>query len=300
MLKAILSETISQAQVVSTNVTDDDAPAWSSGTTYSTQDRVVHAGAVYESSADNNAGNVPGTVGAPWLFVYLASTYRAFDRRLTAPITRSGTIEYLLEPAGLVRAVALVCVSASQATVRVRDSGGAILAEETKFLADYSEMIDALTMVLTEPGVRDMVVFEGAICAPGNRIEVVIGNGTGSPSVSEIVIGDALTIGTAVFGVEDSINDFSEFIEDEFGNVDIVERGYRDVKDFPVKVDVADRSRVMRKLTPFRAKMIFVYTDPDNENGLNIYGRFERLMTIIPDPVRADMNLRLLGATYAA
>lgn len=300
MLKAILPETISVAQIVSTNVTDNDAPAWSAGTTYALTNRVVYNGAVYESSADGNTGNTPGSDGAPWLFVYVANSSRPFDRRLTAPVTKAGTIEFLIAPASLVRAVALVGVSASQATVRVRDSDGTILAEETKFLADYSEMIDALTMVLTEPGVKDMVVFEGAICAPGNRVEVVIGNGSGSPSISEIVVGDTLSIGTAIYGVGDGIDDFSDFLEDEWGNVDIVEKGYRDVKDFPVKVDVNDRPRVMRKLKPFRAKMIFVYTDPENDNGLNIYGRYERLNTIIPDPALADMNLRLLGATYAA
>lgn len=296
-LKAVLAEKVSPAMVVSTNVPDSDAPAWAGGTTYGEGDRVIYNGSVYESSGDGNTGNTPGST-SQWLFVYVAASARPFDQRLTAPVSRTGTIQYLIEPDSLVRAVALVGVIASEATVRIRDSGGTILAEETKTLVDYSELIDALSMVLVEPGRNDMVVFENAICAPGNRIEVVIGDGTGTVEVSEIVIGDILTVGTTIFGVEDGIQDFSDFIEDQFGNVDIVQRGYRDVKQFPVKVQTGSRARVRRKLTPFRAKMIFIYTDADNIDGLNIFGRYERLDMVIEGATLSDMNLRVLGATY--
>lgn len=299
MLKIILSETIVPAMVISTNMSDDDAPAWNSGTTYAAGARVVYGGAVYESAEDANLNNQPDT-SAKWLFVYVANATRAFDSRLTAPVSNAGTIEYLIEPTTLVRAVGLVGVSAATATVRVRNPGGDILAEETKSLIDYSELIDALTMVLVQPGQSDLVVFEGAICAPGNRIEVVIGDGAGTPQVSEIVIGDVLSVGTAVFGVEDGIQDFSDFIEDDWGNVDIVEKGYRDVTQFPIKVQTGSRRRIKRRLTPYRAKMIMAYTDPDNEDGLNIYGRYERLDTVIDGPILSDMNLRFLGATYGS
>ncbi len=298
MLKAILSQKIEPSMVVASNVVDDDAPAWTENTVFAQGERTVHDGRVYESAVASNSGQTPSS-SSEWFFVHAAKSTRPFDQRLTAPASRSGTIEFTIAPVGLVRAVALVGVSASMATIRVRSADGDILIEQTKGLADYTEMVDGLTMALVEPALIEQVVFDDVICAPGSLIEIVIGDGSGSPAVSEIVLGDTLSIGTATFGAGDDLQDFSDFTEDRFGNVDIVERGYREVKRIPVKVTTDHRPRIMRKMRPFRAKFLFFFLDQTDRYGLNIYGRFERLSTTLEGPTVSDMTLKILGATYA-
>lgn len=304
MLRVITPVTVTEAMVVSTNVAENDAPEWDNSTTYAAQSRVIVSAThtLYESAADGNVGNDPSLDdGTNWLEVSATNPWRAFDRRLSAPVENTGTITYLIEPGALVRGVGLVGASALTATVRVKNSGGDTLVERTKSLADYSDMVDAVTMVTVQPTFQSIAVFEDIICTPGNRVEVQIGDSSGTAQVSEIVLGDVLTIGTPLYGTEVGADDFSDYQTDQFGNVDIVERGYRDVTEFPVAVTTGSVPRIKRELTSIRSAMALYYTNTEGGDlGTNVYGRYESLRQIIAGPNISDMNLRILGATYGA
>ena len=303
MLRTIVPVTVTEALLVSTNVPEDDGPEWDAGTTYNIGDRVILGALhkVYESAVASNSGADPSTTPANWLEVGATNGRRAFDRRLSAPTAKAGDIQFVVQPDTLVRAVGVVGAKAASATVRVKNTSGDTLVERTQTLADYSEMIDALTMVLTPPDTREFAIFEDIICQPGNQIEIVIGDGSGQAEVSEVVLGDVVQIGDALFDTETGVEDFSDFNEDQFGNVDIVERGYRDIIDFPVSVKTADAGRIKKRLTAIRAKFaIFYFTATGNDYGTTVYGRYERLSTILSGPTISDMNLKILGATYGA
>ncbi len=302
MLNVIKPVTVTESMVISTNVAEDDGPEWSASTTYAAGDRVILSAnhRVYESVQAGNLNHDPATDdGTWWLDVSATNRWRAFDQRLSAPVENNGTITYLIEPGSLVRGIGLVGVSATEATVRVRDSSGTVLIFQTQNLADYSELIDAITMATVAPKFQNTAVFEDIICTAGNRIEVVIGDGTGSVKVSEIVLGDILKIGEPLYGAEVGIDDFSVYDTDQFGNVDIVERGYRDIVEFPVIVRNSNIARLKSEMTEIRARMAFFYIDTDGTDyGTKIYGRYESLRQIISGPTISDMTIRILGATY--
>ncbi|KIC12855.1 hypothetical protein RA19_00150 [Leisingera sp. ANG-M1] len=303
MLRAIVPVTVTEALLISTNVPEDDGPEWDAGTPYNLGDRVIISAEhkVFESAVASNSGADPLTSPASWLEVGATNGWRAFDRRLSAPTTKAGQIKFVVEPASLVRAVGLVGAKAASATVKVRNQEGDTLVERTQMLADYGEMIDALTMVLVPPDTREFAIFEDIICQPGNQIEILIGDGSGQAEVSEVVLGDVLQIGTALYDTEVGTEDFSDFNEDQFGNVDIVERGYRDITDFPVAVQTSDAGRIKRRLNSIRAQFaLYYFTTGGNDYGTTVYGRYERLSTVLSGPSTSDMNLKILGATYGA
>jgi hypothetical protein len=194
----------------------------------------------------------------------------------------------------------LIGVSALQATVEVRNGDNEIIISRTQNLADYSELIDAVSMVTIEPSLQENTVFEGMICQPGNTLHITIGDGNGSASVSEIVIGDVIPIGRAVFGTEVGIDDFSRFEEDQFGNVDIIKRGYRDFTNFEVVVQTTSIRRLRRRLAAIRAKFsLFYFADEGQEDfGTTVLGKYDKLSTIIAGPQVSDMQLRITGAVY--
>lgn len=304
MVKVIVPVDVTGGQLIANNVAEDDGPEWDVGTTYAAFDRVIKASThrVYESSRGNNLGNDPeGAEVSDWLEVGATNGHRAFDNRLSAPSSKAGAIEFTVQPDTLVRAVALVGASAASATVRVKDPNGVTLVERVKDLADYSAMIDAITMVTVAPDFRNVVVFEDIICTPGNLVEIVIGDGAGTAEISEVVLGDVLTIGTALYGAEVGIEDFSTFEEDRFGGVDITKRAYRDWTEFPIAVSTADIGRLRRTLASIRAKFaLYYFTADGNDYGTTVYGRYESLSTVISGPITSDMSLKILGATYDA
>lgn len=304
MLRVIAPISITEAMMISTNIAENDHPEWDAGTTYAAGDRVIVASVhtVYESVAGSNVGNSPTAVGSTaWVAVMKTRTWRPFDQGLSDSITNSGTIQYLIAPYTLVRGVGLVGAEALYATVRVKTAGGTVLASQTVYLADYSEMVDAISMVTVEPGYREKVPFEDIVCTPGNRVEITIGDGTGSPKVSEITMGDVITIATPLSGAEIGIDDYSDFTEDAWGGVTITEKGYRDYTDLPLYVDSGYVSRLRRRLAGLRAKMAFYYiTDGTDDFGTTVYGRYDKLSMIVNGPQHSEMSLRILGVAYAA
>lgn len=304
MLRVIAPITVTDAMMISTNVAENDYSEWDISTTYDADDRVIVATehTVYQSVAGSNLGNDPADGDAEiWYPVMKTRTWRPFDEALSEAVTNSGTIQYLIEPTSLVRAVGLVGAEALYATVKVKTSGGSTLATQTIYLADYSEMVDAITMVTVTPGFRDKVIFDEVICTSGNRVEITIGDGSGSPTINEITLGDVVTIALPLSGAEIGINDYSEFTEDAWGGVTITERGYRDYTDLPLYVESGDVARLRRALAALRAKFALYYITTGTEDyGTTVYGRYDQLSTIVNGPQHSEMSLRILGVTYGA
>lgn len=302
MARVLVPVDVTDVQLVANNVPEDDGPEWDGGTAFNIGDRVIKSALhkVYESAIDANTGTDPeGADPATWLEVGATNGFRSFDRRLSAPSSKAGSIQFTIQAQTLIRAVALVGASAVSATVRVKNPAGDVLSEQVKTLADGSHLIDAIAMVTIKPKTRDVAIFENIICQPGNQVEIIIGDGTGTAEVSEVLVGDVIQIGTALFGAEVGIEDFSEDITDQFGNVDIVQRAYRDVTEFPIAVNTADAGYLRRTLAQLRAKRaLYYFTADGNDYGTTVYGRYEGLSTVIAGPQISDMSLKILGATY--
>ncbi|MFY0682622.1 MAG: hypothetical protein JXR13_18765 [Thalassovita sp.] len=298
-MKIIPSIEIGEAELIASNVPEDDAPEWEAGTEYTLGDRVILAAghSVYQSNVADNLGNDPSAVDSTaWLRVGATKAWRAFDDVVSDPISQLGTISYTIKPASLVRGVGLVRVSAALATVRVLTPSGQELVSQTKYLADYSEMIDALAMVSIPPRQEDMTVFEDVICQPGNHLEITIGDGTGTAEVSEIVIGDTLEIGTSLFGVDLGIDDWSIADRDDFGNLSVVERDYNDRASIPVAVKTNDIPRIRRKLAALRAKLALYYVSASgNDFGATIYGKYASFRILISGPNTSDAEIEIEG-----
>jgi hypothetical protein len=301
-MKAIIPISVSGAVLAATNVPEDDAAEWVVGTTYANNDRVILSAekSVYESLQGSNTGNAPNAASSEfWVRVMATKPNRPFDKVLSSPVSKTGNITYTIAPTTLVRAVALIGVSAAAATIAVKNSGGTVVNTQTKTLIDFSEIVDPLTMVTIEPGFQESAIFEGVNCQPGNTVEVTIGNGFGTSGISEIVLGDTITIGTATLGSSIGIDDYSQFTEDPFGNVSIVKRGFRDKTSFDVAVVTQDIRRIRRKLSSLRAEFAVYYITTEGQDfGTTVYGRYDKLELLISSPVISDMELRILGATY--
>lgn len=300
-MKVLAPIEVTDAILTATNVLEDDAPEWDGGATYALGARVILAAEnkLYESAQPGNSAMDPTAEPTWWLEVGATKPWRAFDGVLSAPISQAGTITYMIEPTELTRAVALVGVVALEATVEVKNSGGTVLVSRTQNLADYSEMVDALAMVTIAPGRREVAIFEDVICQPGNKIEITIGDGSGVAEVSEVIIGDTLDVGITLVGAGIGIHDFSKFDEDQFGNVSITQRGYRDTTTFPVSVKTGDVGRLRRRLAGIRARLaLYYFTAQGVDYGTTVFGRYEALEMLISGPNNSDLELRIEGTTY--
>ncbi|WP_068115226.1 hypothetical protein [Tropicimonas marinistellae] len=165
---------ITESDLVSSTVTENDATAWSDATTYSVGDEVMYDHRVWKSAADGNLDNTPSDSADEWADQGATERYRVFDNRLTPKVVEGSTITYVIDPPEAIDGVAVCFVTASSVTVST--SGG------------YSSTV-------TEQMVERDLLFDD-LPSSTNRVTISIAVHSANARVGEICLGTMRDIGT--------------------------------------------------------------------------------------------------------
>ena len=292
---------VTDANLVSSSATEDDAPLWNSGTTYIRGNRVISTTThrVYQSAVDNNTGNNPDNdaAGAFWLIVGSTRKWRAFDQSVGEKTTHTGVLSYRVTVPKLVNAIALLRLSAFKVRVQVVATDGTITYDRTRELGDYSEIVDALTMVTVEPVGADFAAFENFAALPGQDVIVSIGAAGLLTEVGELVIGQSKVIGTTLDGTSIGLTDYSKKERDDFGNVYIVPRAYSDNTSFEVAITTGNAKKIKRLLTGLRSKIALYYSDAEDVYGTAVYGFYRDIDIPLESQGISFANIEIEGLT---
>ncbi|KZX96351.1 MULTISPECIES: hypothetical protein [unclassified Sulfitobacter] len=297
-LKVIDPVTVANANLVSHNLSDPNAE-WAAGTTFASG-AVVKVSAdkrLYESVIANNSGNIPSeTIGTAWIDRGAMLPWRAFDGGPSSIVTRTGQIDVRFSLSALLRGVALINVSASQARVTVY-SGSDVTYDKTLNSADTSEIVDYVTLFTMPLEVVDLGIIDDIAAGPGNEVRVRVGQAGETVSVGEIIFGDVREFGIAVSGLSSELTDYSVETIDPFGNATIVERGYTFDRDYPVVIRNGDGGRMERALARLRARRGLYYVNAElaNKWGVATYGRLTKLTRTADSNGYSDLNVTVEG-----
>lgn len=278
-MKVLDPITVTDANLVSSTATEDDAPLWNAGTTYVKGNRVISTTThrVYQSAVNDNIGINPDgdTAGVAWLIVGATRKWRAFDASVGEKTVHTGLLSYRVTVPKLVNAVALLRLSAFKVRVQVVGTDGSFTYDRTRELGDFSEIVDALTMVTVEPIGADFAAFEDFAALPGQDVIISIGAAGLLSEVGEVLIGQAKVIGTTLSDTGIGLDDYSRKDRDEFGNVSIVPRTFSDTTDFRVALPTQNAKRIRKLFASLRAKPALYYDDVEDQFGTAVYGFFK-------------------------
>lgn len=296
--------TVTNTVLTSSNITEDDYAEWASGTTYATGNRVIVIGTthkVYESLIDANTGNDPTTDdGTKWLDIGATNRWKAFDQKISDPVSSTGTIEYELTSADTnVTAVALFGLQASEATVIGTDTGGeGEVYNETISLIDNSDVIDWYTYFFEPVTFKTEALFTDIPPYLGLDVEIEIDAGAGEPvEVGQIVIGSSQNLGFTIYGTTISIEDFSRKETDAFGNFIIVERAFSYLVDYDVRIPTQTARRTQNLLATFRASPLVYIGDEDDSYGTIVYGFYRNFDINLETPSYSLASIEVEGLT---
>lgn len=295
-MKVIVPIQMTDAQLVSSTVPENDHAEWASGTTYAADARVILAAThrIYRSVQAANTGNDPATDDGTWWVEETATNrWKAFDAKIADQTYLAGGVEYVIEPATLVRGVALFGVEGAEVTVEVRDTAGQLVDDRTVSMVDATDIIDWFTFFTTQPAFRTEAILDDLPGYAGYQITI-----GGPVRVGEIVLGDAVRLGSALIGSSIGIQDFSLKDRDDFGNAIILERAFADEVDFLFAVPVRDVGRVKRVLAGLRARPAVYYAGADlTEFGATIYGFFRDFDIPLQSAGVSRVRLEIEGLT---
>lgn len=282
-----------QFQVASlvTNVPVDNYPVWVAGT-YALGAKVIYQNHIYESLAESNTAAT--TDKTKWLDLGATNPWRMFDGKTGVATTNPDSIVLKIVPGRPVDALAFFGVDAASVSVRAVDPYLGIVYESSLSPVSNDDVHDWYSYFFSEVQVvEDFVVLDIPAGSYGS-IEITVSKPGGIAKVSELIIGKMAVLGVALFGTSVGITDYSRKDRDEFGNPEVIERGYSKRAEFDVEVPTPRLGFVQRTLAKYRAKPI-VWIGAETHDTTIIYGYYREFSLVISNVAVSDCSISVEG-----
>jgi hypothetical protein len=280
--------------LTATNLTEETT-AWSMTASFDLGEEVAHAGFLWRSLDDDNAGNEPGADGWEdhWQKLVADNVHAMFDTSIQSQSVGDGPIEAELSLLASQRAEALFVqnVLALEVTVASQTAEGDPLEEQTQSLVDNTGITNIWRYLFRPLRWKDSALF----VLPNNggaKHTVTIDNGDGDARCGDCVIGRVHQLGTTQWGGEVGMIDFSSKARDARGNFDWVEGAWADTGSFQVWVLKVDFDFVRRILREGRAKRR-VYVAFDGHAGTVINGVWQDWRIVLSTPTHYLLSIPL-------
>lgn len=275
-LRLLRPATIDDAVLTSSNVPENDYPAWSASATYALGARVILSAThrIYESAANGNVGNNPTGTAGQWIDIGPTNRWAMFDQALGSQTERAGSIVVSLDPVDPIDAVALLDVTA--VSVRVQAPG-------------YDRTLS--------PAIQPGAVTFLDLPATAGVVTITI-SGSGAVSAGTLLIGKLLGLGTTEASPTAAITDYSRKETDAFGEVTVVERAWAKRMDVKSLISTAAVDVVAARIANMRAMPALWIGDATLES-LAIYGFFKDFSIAVDEHV-STLSLSIEGLSTAA
>lgn len=290
-MKVIDRLTITPA-MVSTNAVNAHAD-WDGAATYAEGDRRVYGQYVYESLQAANTGKQPDTEGTWWVKVGPSNKWAAFDTALNTVMTGSSPLEVEITAGAPINSAAFLNLDGTALRVELYD--GSEVVYDREFSLDGTIILDWY-MYFFEPYnlLTEMVVTDIPPYASGTLVATL--TSASGVAIGAVIVGTVYEVGVTQYGVNFGIRDYSVKEEDEFGNIELVERNFAKRMEPVVIVENASLNFVSRLLTRLRARpTVFIASEEDRYQPLIVFGTLRDWNVEIPYPRHSVLRLEVNG-----
>ena len=301
-MRVIKPAAITDTSLTASNVAESDAPAWTSGGSYSTGQRVIDNHHIYEwlGSAAGNTATRPSqdaSVPARWLDTGADNRWRMFDKKagnkylLGQATTNPEAIDVTIRPGEVVNSIGLFGVQGSSIQIIMEDPDEGVVYDKTITMADTGA--NNWYDYWFSPFDRKETMVQFDLPAYGTAdIRIVVNYPGSTAAVGLLVLGASTEIGTAVWGTAFGYQSYSKTEEDDFGNITITPRGSRRYVDFDVRIDTPQIDRVARFLDRLKGTPA-VYIGAASMESTIVMGVYDSLNPVISNPAFCEMTLEV-------
>ena len=298
-MKIIKPVSVTPERLISSNVAEDDAPAWASVSTYSTGNRVTHQRRLYEALASIAAGVEPGKEvvtdesPAKWLDLGAVNRWKMFDDRVESQTRRTGSVAVTIRPGQAVNALSLLNLTGRSATVTLVDplEGEVYRREESLVDAGVGNWYDWYFAPIGRRS--DLALLDLPAYGTAN-LNISVDNATDAAEVGHVVIGSVVDIGVAEYGSSVGITDFSRKERDDIGNAVVVQRSFSKRAEFDVWLDTARVGIIQRLLASLRTQPV-IWIGEETMEATILFGFYRDFDITISGPEVSDAVITIEG-----
>jgi len=274
-MKIIRPVTVADPALVSSNIVEADAAAWSASASYAAGARVVRAHMVYESLVAGNLAKDPVVHPEAWVAVGPTNRWRMFDKAVGTASTATGRIDIVLA-AGAIDALAVLDTDAETVAVSMTVGGLEIYARSQSTNAGGQAIVDWFTYFFEPVGTVSTLTFMDLPVYADSQVSVTIKgrDPDGSVSVGTLIVGRQMDLGPVETGAQISIIDYSRKVTDDFGTTAVVERAWAKRMAVRVMAKTVLVDGLQRSLAALRAQPI-LWIAQEGYDSLTVYGFYK-------------------------
>lgn len=290
---------ITDTNLTSTNIPENDEPVYNSGTTYNLDDVVMVTTGVHrryralktttnEYPPDNTTGSTPA-----WLDLGATNAWKMFDG-VTSTYTEnaSGTISVDIDSSQVINAVTLFGLQGSSVVVTMTDPLEGVVYNKTIPLVDNFSVTSWYAYYFEPISAKyDLSLLDLPSYANATLSVTVQGSST---KIGLLLIGNQTELGKTDYGTSVGITDYSIKQTDDFGNFYVQQRRYSNIKDYAVTVRTDQVAFVTKTLAQYRATPLVWIGTPDNEATI-VYGYYRDFNIIISGFEVSDCSIEVEG-----
>lgn len=290
---------ITDAMLISTDVTEADYAAWSSGTTYALGNRCIVTTGVHLIYESLQAGNLNHAVTdtAWWVAVSPTNRWKCFDTSNSTQTAKATSAQYVLTPAQSISHVALLN-STNVNTLRVRGNSaiyGAVY-DTTTYVALILTTSTWYDWFLSARGSVSAVFLDDIPNYPDATFTIDVVGGA-SLAFGVLMMGQGMDIGQGVqYGAKVSIQDYSRKETNDFGDTVFTVRAYAKRASFNMRLTASEFDTVTDFLASVRATPC-LWIGSSLFTSTFIFGTYENFENTIQYGDSSDCSLNLLGLT---
>lgn len=276
---------ITDSQLVSSNVDEDEYSSWDEITAYTTGDTVIFQHKIYECLV-NNTDVEPttgvSTIPAKWLDLGYTNRWKMFDDKTGSQTTNEDSIEIELVLNETYDSVAFLDVDGTTISVTMTDSIEGVVYSSVIDLVSKEIIDDAYKYFFSPIITDDAAILLGIPPYSSATLSIVINNPDATAAIGTLAIGMQKDLGATKYEPGIGIIDYSKKEVDTFGNYNVLQRSFS--KRLNCELHIANNTvdELFRLLSQYRATPIVWVGSDVGFSSMLVYGFYRNFEITIP------------------
>lgn len=296
MVKLIPPVTITDANLLASNVPETEYPIYNAGTTYANGAIVIAAHRIYQNNSDGNlTGIYPPDNLTQWADLEMPSNRWAMFDLYSSTITENpDSIVVDIKTGVAVNSLALVNISGAYVDVTATHPINGVIFTKRYYLYRSDGVRGWYSYFFTKRSPKDKLT-ELNIPAFRNvtmRIEIHAPGGTAK--CGSLLIGRYINLGQLSWGYASELNDYSTKTIDANGYVSIKQGTYSFRPEFTMYVNDGDLDSVVRILARYRATPC-IWIPGTRHEFMTAFGFFISFRPVVNHGLFSECSLQIEG-----
>ena len=298
-MRLIRPTTITPAMLTACNVPETDYAAWNSGTAYVVGNNCMYNHKNYECAINHTNAqpdlNVAPVVSPKWIDLGYNNRWKMFDNTVGSQTELAEAITLTLAPGAVIDSIAFLDLDATAIEITMTDPIEGVVFSDTIDLVSHSGIIDAYTYFFNPIITDDTAILLGIPPYGSASIAITINNPGGTAKIGTLVVGLQQDVGGTQYNPTVGFDSYSRIKRDDFGNMEILARGYSNKLSCTLSIPKASHDYVLRTFKAVRdLPIVWVGVDA-GYSSMIVYGIIKSCPIGIPGPVDSICHLEIEG-----